>query len=180
MTQTMSPDQALFLLNEVFLPALKYEHSKTRAVIEAIPLKKGDYRPDQVSKTAMELAWHIVAAERRFLEGIVSGGFDFTPFHRPDSLQNSADIGHWYGEMFESVFSRLQTMSGEQLLKLIDFRGMFQHPAVMYLPLTMNHAIHHRGQLSVYLRPMGAKVPAIYGESYDSAEARKASQAKTA
>jgi uncharacterized damage-inducible protein DinB len=38
----------------------------------------------------------------------------------------------------------------------------------------MNHTIHHRGQLSSYLRCMGAKVPSIYGESYDDAQARKA------
>jgi uncharacterized damage-inducible protein DinB len=38
----------------------------------------------------------------------------------------------------------------------------------------LNHSIHHRGQLSMYLRPMGAKVPSIYGESYDSAQARQA------
>jgi uncharacterized damage-inducible protein DinB len=49
---------------------------------------------------------------------------------------------------------------------------------VMYLGFVTSHSIHHRGQLSVYLRPMGAKVPAMYGESYDSAEARKASQQK--
>jgi len=63
------------------------------------------------------------------------------------------------------------------LLKIVDFRGMFQQPAVTYLSFVMHHSVHHRGQLSMYLRPMGAKVPAIYGESYDSAEARKAAQA---
>jgi uncharacterized damage-inducible protein DinB len=42
----------------------------------------------------------------------------------------------------------------------------------------LNHTIHHRGQLSTYLRPMGSKVPAIYGESYDSAQAKKAAQAQ--
>jgi uncharacterized damage-inducible protein DinB len=46
----------------------------------------------------------------------------------------------------------------------------------MYLNFVLHHSIHHRGQLSVYLRPAGGKVPAIYGESYDSAEARKAAQ----
>lgn len=179
MTLSLPPDQAKFLSN-VFLRALEREHPITRAVIEAIPLTKGDYRPDPVSKSALELAWHIVAAERRFLEGIANGGLDFNPFHRSESLQNSADIGRWYGEMFQSVFPRLQNMSAEQWTKTLDFRGMFQNPAVLFLPMAMNHAIHHRGQLSVYLRPMGAKVPAIYGESYDSAEARKASQAKSA
>ncbi|HWG87563.1 MAG TPA: DinB family protein, partial [Candidatus Acidoferrales bacterium] len=62
------------------------------------------------------------------------------------------------------------------LTRSIDFRGMFQLPAVMFLQTSLNHSIHHRGQLSTYLRPAGGKVPAIYGESYDSAEARKAAQ----
>jgi len=180
MAQPLQSDQANFLLNEIFLPALKNEHLRTRAVIEAIPLTKGDYRPDPVSKTALELAWHIVAAEKRFLEGIAIGGFDFTPMHRPDAVQNSADIARWYEEMFQAVLPRLEKMFPEQLAKSLDFRGMFQSPAVTFFQIAMNHTIHHRGQLSVYLRPMGAKVPAIYGESYDSAEARKASQAKTA
>jgi len=176
MTQSMHPQIADFLLNAVFIPALQREQPVTRKVIEAIPLDKGDYRPDSVSKTALELAWHVVAAEKRFLEGIVAGGFDFTPIHRPDSVKTSADIGRWYGEMFDSVFSRLQKLSSEQLSKMVDFRGMMQLPAVMFFQLALNHSIHHRGQLSTYLRPMGGKVPAIYGESYDSAEARKAAQ----
>ena len=59
---------------------------------------------------------------------------------------------------------------------MIDFRGMFQLPAVGFLQLASNHTIHHRGQLSMYLRPMGAKVPSIYGESYDAAQERIAKQ----
>jgi len=41
----------------------------------------------------------------------------------------------------------------------------------------MHHSIHHRGQLSMYLRPMGAQVPSIYGESYDTARAKAAAAA---
>jgi uncharacterized damage-inducible protein DinB len=55
---------------------------------------------------------------------------------------------------------------------------MFQLPAVTYLNFLLHHSIHHRGQLSMYLRPMGAKVPSIYGESYDATEARKAAEQK--
>jgi len=57
---------------------------------------------------------------------------------------------------------------------MVDFRGMFQRPALTFLQIGLNHSIHHRGQLTTYLRPMGGKVPAIYGESYDSALAKKA------
>jgi uncharacterized damage-inducible protein DinB len=82
--------------------------------------------------------------------------------------------------MFAAVVARLQKMTPEQLAKIVDFRGSSQMPAVMFFQIAINHSAHHRGQLSVYLRPMGGKVPAIYGESYDSAEARKAAQSKTA
>ena len=174
--QPMQADQASFLLQGVCLPGLKNEHRLTRSVIEAIPLDKGDYRPDAVSKSALDLAWHIVATEMRFMEAVVAGAFDFSPKPRPDSVKNSKDLSAWYAENFEPHFQALTKLSNEQLLKIVDFRGMFQLPAVMYLNFILHHSIHHRGQLSVYLRPMGGKVPAIYGESFDSAEARKAAQ----
>jgi uncharacterized damage-inducible protein DinB len=60
----------------------------------------------------------------------------------------------------------------------VDFRGLFERPAYLFIQIGLLHTIHHRGQLSTYLRPMGGKVPAIYGESYDSAEAKKAAAAQ--
>jgi uncharacterized damage-inducible protein DinB len=172
--QPIQPDQAHFLLHGVYLPGLKNENRITKSVIEAIPLEKGDYRPDGISKSALDLAWHIAATEMRFMEAVAAGQFDFSPRPRPDSIENSANLSAWYAENFEPHFEKLTNLSNEQLLKVVDFRGMFQLPAVMYLNFVLHHSVHHRGQLSMYLRPMGAKVPAIYGESYDSAEARKA------
>jgi uncharacterized damage-inducible protein DinB len=174
--KNLQPEQGTFLL-QMALPSLKNEHRVTKCIIEAIPLDKGDYRPDPVSKTALELAWHIVAAQHRFLGGIADGGFDFSPIHRAESVRNSADIAGWFGESFARNYERLAALPAEALVKVLDFRGLFQCPAVMYLQFDLNHEIHHRGQLSTYLRPMGGKVPAIYGESYDSAEAKKAAGA---
>ncbi len=173
----MQPDQADFLLQNVYLPGLKNESRLTRKVIEAIPLDKGDYRPDEISKSALELAWHIVATEMRFLDAVQAGAFDFTPRPRPDSIRNSADLLDWYAENFEPRVAALTKVSKEQLCQIVDFRGMFQLAAVEYLGFVLHHSVHHRGQLSMYLRPMGAKVPSIYGESYDAAQARKAAQA---
>ncbi len=174
----IQPDQASFLLHSVYLPGLKNEHRITKDVIEAIPADKGNYRPDAVSKSALELAWHIVATEMRFLDLLPAGAFDLSPRPRPDSIKTSADVIAWYNENFEPRFQKLLNLSTEQLLKVVDFRGLFQLPAVSYLEFVLHHSIHHRGQLSMYLRPMGAKVPAMYGESFDSAEARKAALAK--
>ena len=53
----IQPDQANFLLHGVYLPGLRNEHQITKSIIKAIPLDKGDYRPDAVSKSALELAW---------------------------------------------------------------------------------------------------------------------------
>jgi uncharacterized damage-inducible protein DinB len=173
--QTLQPDKALQLL-ETELSVLANEHDRTRKLIEAIPLDKGDYRPDSISPSALDLAWHIAVAENRFLDAVASGAFNFEGGKRPDSVQNSADVSRWYNEAFQKNMARLKELTGEQAAKVIDFRGRMQWPAVMFLRLGMNHAIHHRGQLSMYLRPMGAKVPSIYGESYDDAQARMASQ----
>jgi uncharacterized damage-inducible protein DinB len=177
--QPFPTDQALAIVENIYLPGLEDEHRITKAVIQAIPLDKGDYRPDEISKSAIDLAWHIVAAEMRFFEALPAGEFDFTPKHRPETVKNSADLLKWYVPNFQTRVDKLRTLSGEQLTKVIDFRGIFKLQAFMYLNFILGHTIHHRGQLSMYLRPMGAKVPSIYGESYDVTEARKAAMAQT-
>ncbi|MBI3403164.1 MAG: DinB family protein [Acidobacteria bacterium] len=177
---SLTADQAKVLLNASFLPSLNAEHPVTKRVIAAIPADKIDYRPDDIVKSAIDLAWHIVTAENRFLEAVINGVFDLTPVPRPDAMRTGDAVNAWYSERFAKNIDRIKQLSGEQLVKSIDFRGLFQFPAVIYASLGLNHSIHHRGQLSMYLRPMGAKVPSIYGESYDARIAREAAQATKA
>jgi uncharacterized damage-inducible protein DinB len=168
----MQPEQAVFVL-QLTLPSLKNESRVTQSVMDAIPVDKGDFRPDDVAKSAFDLAWHIAASENMFLSGIIGGEFTYN-FVRPDSVRNSHDVAAWYADQSAKNIQRLSELTGEQLAKVMDFRGMFKLPAVTFLQFALSHGIHHRGQLSMYLRPMGAKVPAIYGESYDTAQAKKA------
>lgn len=177
--RALTPDEATLILNTTGLPALKAEHRLTRSVIAAIPPDKVDYRPDTIVRSAIDLAWHIVAAEVRFLEAVAAGAFDFSGGARPESVRTPAEVIEWYSERFAKAVDRLTQVTGEDLVKPVDFRGMFQFPAVIYVQIGMNHSIHHRGQLSMYLRPMGAKVPSIYGESYDAREAREKAQASS-
>jgi|SRR5213594_4081845 len=169
---SVQPAQARFFLENIALPWLKNEHSLTKRIIEAIPLDKGDYRPDPISRSAFELAWHIASAENRFLDAVASGEFNFAGT-RPEWIQNSADIAKWYAENFEANIKRLEGLPNDQLVKIVDFRGIRQWPAVLHLQSGLHHTIHHRGQLSTYLRPLGVKVPSIYGQSYDDAQAAK-------
>ncbi len=168
----LQPDQALAIL-QMTLPTLEREQQTTVKVMEAVPADRADYKPDANSMSAFDLCWHIAASEDRFLSGIAAGAFDFNPKERVKTLP---EVLSWYQATFARNLTAIQGMSGEQLVKIIDFRGMFQMPALSYLTFSSNHSIHHRGQLTVYLRPMGAKVPAIYGESYDSKAARMAAQ----
>lgn len=171
----MTADQAMFLLNGVFLDSIKRESVATKNVIAAIPADKGEYKPDEHSKCANELARHIAAAECRLLNIPVHGEFNpATPSPLPESAKTPAEIAAWYEKSTADTVDKLSKLTPEQLTKVVDFRGLFQMPAVMYLQFALHHSVHHRGQLSAYLRAMGSKVPVIYGESYDSAAAKKA------
>ncbi len=176
MPETMTPDQAVFLRN-LYLGTLKNESRTTKSILESVPVDKADYRPDPISKTANELVRHIAVADNRFVETVINGTFDTNPSMIPEDVKTSSEIASWYEQRYAKNFEALAKESGEQLARIVDFRGMFQRPAVTFLMFGLNHTIHHRGQLSSYLRCMGAKVPAIYGESYDSAQAKKAAQA---
>ena len=72
----LTADQALFLLQNVYLGSLKNESRITRKVLEAVPADKCQHRPDPVSKNAIELVRHIAVAENRFLETVINGVFD--------------------------------------------------------------------------------------------------------
>ena len=169
----MQPEQAVFLRDGA-LRTFKTEQPVTQRVIEAIPLDKGDFKMEAVGKSALELAWHMVGAEHRFSDAVINGVFDFTNPGRPAELTTSAEVARWYGDTSQKDIARLAALPAETLLKIVDFRGLFQLPAIAFLEFSMRHIVHHRGQLTMYLRPMGSKVPAIYGESYDSAKAREA------
>jgi uncharacterized damage-inducible protein DinB len=172
----MTPEHAQLFLRFV-LPAFTQEHATTKRVIEAIPADKAATRPDSISRTTLDLAWHIVSAEQRFLTAVCAGAFDYAPIPRPDSVQDPAGIAAWFDQSFAAGLERVQALTGEQLARVIDFRGRFQMPAAAFVQIALHHTIHHRGQLSVHLRAMGATCPSIYGETYEMAQAKLAKEA---
>jgi|SRR5579864_5019129 len=162
----MTPEQATFLLNEVYLPQIHDEHKTTRRIIAAVPADQGAYKPSERCMSAWELASHIVVSHIFFLDGMSSGQFT-PPAPLPDSIKTPADLLAWDEANFSKALDRVKAMSPADLVKPVSFFGVFNHPAVSYAGFMCSHAVHHRGQLSAYLRPMGAKVPRIYGGSAD-------------
>jgi uncharacterized damage-inducible protein DinB len=164
MSQGMTPEFAAGLC-AMMLDGIQREAECTKRVLAAVPDDKSDYRPDPNARTARELAWHIANTDIQFLDGIADLNFSMeSPEHKP---QTSAELVQWYDENMKRGLTRVAGMTPQQLLTPVEFFGVFNLPAVAYLGFLNNHSIHHRGELATYLRPMGSKVPSIYGGSYD-------------
>jgi uncharacterized damage-inducible protein DinB len=162
----MQPDQAKFLL-DFLLPQLKSEQAITKKILSAVPPDKGGYKPHPKCRSSLKLAWHIAATEMWFLDAILNLSFREPDLPMPPELKTGAHVARWYDENFAQRLPRLEALSGEHLATPVDFIGLRKDPAVDYLSFTIRHSVHHRGYLAAYLRPVGAKVPAIYVESAD-------------
>jgi len=154
------------------LATLETEIPVTTRVFSAVPGDRLDYRPDDVSKTALGLLRHITLEDEWFLNAVTDGRFAPAP---DDSdacrLMTPADAIAHYSQRMPTAIARARTLPGEAFMQEIDLMGAFRLPAIQFLSMMVRHSVHHRGQLSAYLRAMGAKVPGIYGPSADSATA---------
>jgi uncharacterized damage-inducible protein DinB len=159
----MTADQAKAVA-EVLGQQLQQEWMTTYKVLAAVPEAKRDYKPETNSRSAWDLATHLAGADVWFLDGILAGEFN-NPSDEPPA-PNITGVADWYKREFPNRLERVLALDGQKLSQTIDFYGM-KMPAVQYLLFTLTHMVHHRGQLATYLRPMGAKVPSIYGGSYD-------------
>ncbi len=161
---TPTPEFAL-AYRALMLDGLAREMEITKRVIAAVPEDKAGFRPDPNARSAWELAWHLANTDVQLLDGIANLNFTMqSPADKPKSI---AEVAAWYDSNFKSAAVRVGALTAEQLLTTVNFAGAFNFPAVFYLGFLNNHSIHHRGELATYLRPMGSKVPNIYGGSFD-------------
>jgi uncharacterized damage-inducible protein DinB len=147
------------------LDGIMREAEITKKVLAAVPDAASSYKPDPNARTAKELAWHLANSDIQFLDGIADLKFNTeSPENKP---QTSAELVAWYDANMKRGVARVAAMTPQQLMTPVNFFNVFNLPAVLYLGFLNNHSIHHRGELATYLRPMGSKVPSIYGGSYD-------------
>jgi uncharacterized damage-inducible protein DinB len=163
----LSYDEAKLIAGFI-LADYERERVTTLNVLEAIPDGKGDYAPDPKSMSAIKLAFHIVASEWYFLETIHLGAPPAKHPEFPDWMASAQDVVAWEKSRMPAQIDKVKSLSGELLSRTITFGEKMKLPAYSMLALMLKHSIHHRGQLSACLRPMGAKVPSIYGPSADT------------
>lgn len=162
----LTPDFAVGY-RALMVDGLTREVETTKRVLAAIPDGKKDYRPDPNARTAWELGWHLANTDVQFMDGIADLEFKMAARSEAEKPKTVAELVTWYDKNTKRGFDRIRAMSGEQLATPVNFMGIFNFPAAFYLGFLNNHSIHHRGELATYLRPMGSKVPAIYGGSFD-------------
>jgi uncharacterized damage-inducible protein DinB len=164
----VSPQEAKTVA-DFLLADFSYEMQTTLSVLGAVPNNHLDYRPNAKSKTGLGLVRHITLEDEWILNCIANGAFTPPP---DDSdacgIMTPADAVARYKAKVPAALDRVRALSGEQLVKVIDLLGMMQMPTVNFVSLAVKHSVHHRGQLSTYLRPMGGKVPGIYGPTADT------------
>ena len=154
---------------EFLLADMANEAATTVRVLGAVPGDRLDYKPDAKSKTALGLLRHITLEDEWLLTSIANGTF-VPPPDDSDAcgIMKPQDAVTRYNEKIPAAIARVKALPGEDLARKIDMMGVMQLPAVNFLALTVKHSVHHRGQLSSYLRAMGGKVPWIYGPSADT------------
>jgi uncharacterized damage-inducible protein DinB len=160
----MNPAEAKAMAG-MFIAGIEREAQTTRKCVAAIPENQLDFKLGDKGRTARELGWHLVAADCWFADGIAKGDFS-QPEAEAQPKAGVQDMLALYDQL-PAKLEKLKALSGEDLAKPVSFFGVMQLPNVMYLGFLTNHSIHHRGQLSTYLRAMNAHVPSIYGGSAD-------------
>lgn len=158
----MTPEQAS-VIAEFLLPQVEHEVATTVRVLSAVPDDQKSYCPSDRCMNAGTLAEHIVGSDLWFLDSIVKG--EFGPF--PEATNKPvAELVEDYQSKSAAYLDQIRQLPAEHMAKEVQFY-MFNMPLVTYLQFMQKHSVHHRGQLTAYLRPMGAKVPSIYGGSAD-------------
>jgi uncharacterized damage-inducible protein DinB len=147
---------------ELFTKFWTNESRTTKKVIERIP-EGSTYRPDPKSRTAAEIAWQIYCEEKMIIEALESGKANWSPPAMPGTVR---EIVEAYERQSADMPRRWAELPDEKWNGTLEFFGN-QRPASPMAWSFLFDIVHHRGQITTYLRPMGAKVPQIYGPSGD-------------
>ena len=147
------------------------EFPATVRVLSAVSDANRDYKPHDRSRSAWELTTHMATADMWFIDCITAGKFVFDAEQAKkaeSAFKTVQDVVSYYEKTFPDKLTALSNMPAESLAESVDFFGMMNMPRAQWIGFANNHSVHHRGQLSAYLRSMGCKVPDIYGPSGDS------------
>lgn len=162
-------------LTEFFLSELDREAALSRRALEEMPSGKHDWKPHERSMAFGYLSelvatmptWVAMTVNRDELDLKPAGGSQI----KREPMHTSADFVKGLEQAVADARSALQQTADDHLLTswrlLVAGNVVLETPRHVMIADTINHWVHHRGQMTVYLRLLGAKVPALYGPSAD-------------
>jgi uncharacterized damage-inducible protein DinB len=152
---------------EFYLERLKAEVPVFLRVLKALPKNQLSYKPHERSPSAEQLVWTLAAELKVCLDVVNNYKAEWKEIPPPPPEEMVEKYERWSSELIARV-SSIDDASWERIAQFY-YQGkvVLEQPVGGFLWFILFDAIHHRGQLSAYLRPMGGKVPAIYGPSAD-------------
>lgn len=163
-------------LNQALLPEFDKEMANTRKTLERVPDDKFDWKPHAKSMTLRQLSQHLALFPSWMVDTLVKTSFDYAPVdgepYKPPALNSRKDLLEVFDRDVAKAREGLAAASDADLMQnwslLAGGKTVFSMPRVAVLrSMVMNHMIHHRAQLGVYLRLNDVPVPALYGPSAD-------------
>jgi uncharacterized damage-inducible protein DinB len=146
----------------------KAEYPVFVKVLKAMPTGQFDYRPHERSPTAAEIIWTLARETKMCCDLVDNGRFNWvaeTPPADPEAILSAFE--KHYADLDDRI-ARLNDSGWQNKAQLLIEGKLYREaPIGELLWYIFFDAIHHRGQLSTYIRPMGGQVPSIYGPSGD-------------
>ncbi len=168
--------------SETLLPEFDEEMKNTRKLLECVPDGKFDYQPHPKSMTLGRLATHVAELPSWTTYTLDSDVFDMQPDFKPRLATTRAELLSIFDQGVADARQKIAAATDEEWQKIWTFK--FAGETVMSMPKSvvvrstiMNHLIHHRAQLGVFLRLNNVEIPGMYGPSADEQKFWEASAA---
>ena len=153
-----------------FLKELNLEYKATRTCLERIPETLYGFKPHPKSMEMGYLVLLVAEIPLWIKHMVIDGEIDFVTFPHYKATTTSGLLEHFEENMNEAR-NALQETTDEKLEDSFSLKAngkvLYTSPKVVDIPTTLNHWVHHRGQLTVYMRLNDIPVPSIYGPSAD-------------
>jgi uncharacterized damage-inducible protein DinB len=159
---------------QLFVDTFEREHAITLRLLRAFPDAHSGFKPHPTGRTAVDVAWALVLGQERLMVKALTGGFDWskppTPPPPPPSTMSALveRLEAAHAQALEAVRAADEkALTDETVSFFVAPRTLGDVPKIEFLWFLLRDYVHHRGQLSIYARMVGAPVPSIYGPSGD-------------
>ena len=153
---------------EFFLERRKAELPIFLSVLRSLPADRLSYKPHDRSPSAEQLVWTLTRELRACLDVVKENRAEWREEPPPSFDEMLKRFEQWSEELIALVAAMDESSWSRVVQFFYGGKVVSEQPAGQFLWFILFDAIHHRGQLSAYLRPMGGTVPSIYGPSADS------------